>query len=211
MAIHPLRGFSRTFVGRHTVRILVCVLAYLLQVCVMPWINIGGVTPSLLLVILAVFVVGFGRQKSFWVACCYGLVIQTMLPSHSIISLLLYPVSTVFAGLLFADRTHRQLEYRRSQGKRGENLTPLLRTPLCCALLSLVYNAVNIAYVYLRDSDLTSMHITRGLLDILLTTLLCVLLMLPLRRVLGLRYNRLEHERPVKYSMNRSMRKGGTA
>ena len=208
---HPLRAFARTFPGRHLLRVLLCALMYLLEVSVMPYIVIGGVTPKLLIVMLSVMIVGFGTQKGFWCACCYGIVLQAMMPTHSIISLLVYPILTVFAGLLFADRSHRQLEFRRSQGKRGEDLSPLLRTPLCCALICLFYDIVNIAYIYLRGTDITSVHIQRGLLDILLTVLLCLLLMFPLRYVLGLRYNRLEHEKAVRYRMSRAARKGGAA
>ena len=204
-----LRKLFRSTLGRGLTKILLALLIYLLQVCAMPYVSIGGVTPSLIIVMIAVMTVGFGRMYAFWTGACYGILLECMSPATLIINLLIYPISALLCSLVFSDKSHQQLELERNQGKSGRNTSPLIRTPLCCAVNSLIYNTVNIAYVYLRGTDLTVGHIGRGLLDILLTTALCVVLMLPMRYLLGLHYNRIERARPIRYEAAKTPLKGG--
>ena len=204
-----MHRFARSFVGRNLIMTAVCALAYLLQVSVMPYISIGGVTPSLLWIMLAIMVVGFGKNRSFWCGAMYGIVLQSVMPTTSIVSLMMYPLITIVAGLLFADKSHQQLEQRRAQGRSDRNASPLLRTPVCCAVMTFLYNVVNISYIYLRGTDVTGDHLMRGLLHMVLTTLLCLLLMFPIRYLLGLRYNRLERKQAVKYENAVPKPKGG--
>ena len=53
---------------------------------------------------------------------------------------------------------------------------------LCAALL---YEAVSIIYIAMSSAELTSAFFTRALTDALMTTLTAVVLMWPLRRLLG--------------------------
>ena len=86
-----------------------------------------------------------------------------MTRSVTLLNLAYYTVAGILAGLLFADRTQQQLEYRRSQGHSGYNASPLLRTPLCCLLLNVLYNGVNVIKIYLSGYELLTVHFTRAL------------------------------------------------
>ena len=117
----------------------------------------------------------------------YGIIMEIMLPTVSILSLLFYPVSALFCGLLFADRSAAQLQYARSAGKRAKNASPLLRTVLCAMVNTIVYETVNLVYMYLSGADLSSALILRGFTDVFFTTLLTVIIMVPVRKLLGFR------------------------
>ncbi len=162
-------------------------LTYLFHVCVIPDIRILNVTPNLILAVLGVVCVCFEQIKTAWYGLIMGILLEVMQPSTPLMSLLLYPIIASLCMLIFADKSMRQLEYERGLGKPGRNRSPWLRTPLCAAFASFIYEVVNITYVYLRGADLEFAHILRGLSEILLTTGLAVLLMLPLRRFFGIR------------------------
>ncbi|MGN0763286.1 MAG: hypothetical protein ACI4MK_07850, partial [Aristaeellaceae bacterium] len=83
---------------------LVVLLGYLFQVCVMPYFSVGGVTPSLLFAVIAILTVGYGRLRALWVGGFYGIVMETMLSSLSMLNLLLYPLDAVFCSIFFADK-----------------------------------------------------------------------------------------------------------
>lgn len=174
-------------------------LTYLLQVCVMPYFAIGGITPSLILVVIAIVTVAYGRIRAFWAGAFFGIVLEVMQPTRAMINLMLYPVCALLGAVIFADKSTQQLEYERSIGKAGRNASPLLRTLLCTLFNVTVYDVVNITYIYLRGASITAVNIGRGLLSVFLTVLLCLILMIPLRRFLGLRVVREEIKEPKPY------------
>ena len=51
----------------------------------------------------------------------------------------------------------------------------------------LVYEIVNLVYMYLSGADITSALIQRGLTDVLVTTALTAIIMVPVRKLLGFR------------------------
>ena len=65
-----------------------------------------------------------------------------------------------------------------------KELPPRLRTVLCTALNILFYEVINVTYVFIRGSALTPGHFLKAFLDVLLTTLLCLVLQFPLRRLI---------------------------
>ncbi|MGN0778472.1 MAG: rod shape-determining protein MreD [Aristaeellaceae bacterium] len=196
---------------------LVVLLGYLFQVCVMPYFSIGGVTPSLLFVHIAILTVGYGRLRALWVGGIYGILMEIMLPTLSMLNLLLYPLSALFCSIFFADKSDKQLEEERSigqmlvrkhdlsarlsamldvvRGEPGHNASPYIRTPLCAGMNVLIYEIVNLVFIYLGGTALEQAHYARSLLDILLTVLLTVVLMLPVRRFLGFR-KQVQEKRP---------------
>ena len=113
--------------------ILVILVGYLAHVSIMPYLRMGDVSPSMLIAITAIVIVGYGLLRGVWTGMFYGIVMEIMLPTVPILSLLFYPVSALFCGLFFADRSAAQLQYARSAGKRAKNASPLLRTVLCAA------------------------------------------------------------------------------
>ncbi len=193
------KKLTRSSALRHVIMLLVLLFSYLIQVSVMPYVVIGGVTPSLLFITVAVITVGFGKLRAFWAGAFFGILLEVMQPTVKLLNLMLYPVSALLCSLLFADKTPQQLEYARSMGRSGRNVTPMLRTPLCAALNTMVYEGVNIVYIYLRGTSINGTHIGRGILNVVMTTLLCCLLMIPLRRLLGLRVTRPNVPRPEQY------------
>ena len=48
----------------------------------------------------------------------------------------------------------------------------------------LIYETVNVTYIYLGGSVLTSSHFIKAFGSVLLTSLLCLILLFPLRRII---------------------------
>lgn len=167
--------------------ILVILVGYLAQVAIMPYIRLGDVTPSLLISITAIVTVGYGMLRGLWTGMFYGIVMEIMLPTVPMLNLLFYPISALFCAVLFADRSEAQLQYQRSIGKRGRNTSPLFRTVFCTMVNVILYEIVNLVYMYLSGATLTAALIQRSLTDVLATTLLTVVIMLPVRKLLGFR------------------------
>ena len=167
--------------------ILVILVGYLAHVSIMPYIRIGDVTPSLLIATTAIVTVGYGLLHGMWAGMFYGIVMETLLPTVPMLNLLFYPISALFCAVIFADRSEAQLQYARSIGKRDRNISPLLRTLLCAMVNVIVYEIVNLVYMYLSGAELTSVLIQRGMMDVLSTTGLTALIMLPVRKLLGFR------------------------
>ena len=175
--------------------LIVLLLGYLVQVCVMPYFPIRDVTPSLVFAIIAIITVGYGRLRAFWAGAFYGIILETMLPTIQLVNLALYPIAALFSSAFFADRSETQLEYERSLGRPGRNWNPYLRTPLCCMLGVFIYEVVNIAYMYLGGNPPTQDTLGRAAVGILYSTGLCLVLVWPIRRFLGFR--RLREEDPA--------------
>jgi len=176
--------------------ILVILVGYLAHVCVMPYFRVGDVTPSLIIAVTAIVTVGYGLLRGLWTGMFYGIVMEIMLPTVPMLNLLFYPISALFCALFFADRSEAQLQYRRSIGRRGRNTSPLLRTVLFALVNVTVYEIVNLVYMYLSGASITAALIQRGLTDMLATTVLTVLIMVPVRKLLGFR-KKEEAQAPV--------------
>lgn len=170
------------------VKLMLAILAgYLTHVTIMPYFQVDGVTPSMLIAITSIVTVGYGMLRGLWTGMIYGIVMEIMLPTVSMLNLLFYPVSALFCSLFFADKSEANLQYRRSTGRRGRNISPLLRTVLCALVNVLVYEVVNLVYMYLSGADITAALIQRGLTDVLATTALTAVIMVPVRKLLGFR------------------------
>lgn len=166
---------------------LVILLGYLAHVTIMPYLRLGDVTPSLLIATTAIVAVGYGLLRGLWTGLFYGIVMEIMLPTVPMLNLLFYPISALLCAVFFADRSEAQLQYARSIGKRGRNISPLLRTVLCAFFNCLIYDIVNLVYMYLSGAALSAALIQRGLTSVLATTLLTAVIMVPVRKILGFR------------------------
>ena len=169
---------------RYLVLALLVVFGYLMEVCLMPYIRIFGVTPNLLYVIIGIVTVAYGKLRAFWVGLCFGLLMEIMLPSVPYLHLLLYPVTTLFCSFAFADKPLKTLEYERAVNKKSKELPAWLRTVLCTTLNILVFEIVNVTYIYLGGSALTFSHFLKAFWDVVLTSLLCLVLLFPIRRMI---------------------------
>ena len=178
---------------------LTILLGYLVQVSIMPYVQFSGVTPSLLLAVTAIVTVGYGMLRGLWAGMIYGIVMEIMLPTVPIMNLLFYPVSALLCSVFFADKSEARLQYERSTGRKGRNISPLLRTVLCAMVNVALYEAVNLVYMYLSGADLTITLINRGVTDILATTGLTAVIMIPVRKLLGFRKKEEEQAPELRF------------
>ena len=169
---------------KYLILFLLTFLGYFAEVCIMPYVKIFGVTPNLLYVVIGIVTVAYGKLRAFWVGLVYGILMQIMLPSVTMLNLALYPLTTLFCSFAFADKPLKTLEYERAVNHRRKELPPWLRTVLCTMLNTFVYETVQITYIYLGGSSLTVNHFLRGLADVFFTGVLCFLLQYPVRRLI---------------------------
>ena len=167
--------------------ILVILVGYLAHVSIMPYINVSGTSPSLLIATTAIVTVGYGILHGLWAGMFYGIVMETLLPTVPMLNLLFYPISALLCAVFFAERSEAQLQYARSIGKRGRNISPLLRTVLCAMVNVIIYEIVNLVYMYLSGAVLSAALIQRAMTDVLSTTVLTAVIMIPVRKLLGFR------------------------
>lgn len=164
---------------------LLTLLTYLLQATVAQRIAIGGVAPNIALAFIAVVTVCMGRKYTFMMSLVIGYLLEIMLPMLDYINMLIYPVCAMLGALVFSDKSERKLEEERAQGKRGTQWNPHLRTPLCAFLSIAVFEGVNLIYTYLSGVVIDSLHIGRGLTDVVYTTVLALVFQFPIRWWMG--------------------------
>lgn len=192
-------SFLLKALARPLFNFVLVLLAYLLQVSLMPELRIGDVTPNLMFAMVAIYTVSYGKLNAFWIGAFYGIVLETMQPTREMFSLLIYPVAALLGSVIFSDKSSRQLEYERSLGRSGRNVTPFLRMPLCAALNTIVYEVVNVTYIYLREGTIAGNAVGRAVLNVALTTLLTIVIMYPVRRLFGFKPVKPEPDAPKLY------------
>ena len=189
--------------------LIITVLAYLIQACVMAHLTISGVTGSVLFAVIAVFTVSCGKKYAFCASCLIGLMMESMLGLANVpgMYVIAYPVITMLFAQAFADKTERQRERRRviyedyraklserggkehwweklTHPRREEDLPAHLRIPLCAGLMDLTLNAVMLVYMYLIGEELAAVHLARIAISVLYTVGIAVVIMVPLRYLL---------------------------
>ena len=192
------------FIRKYFILLLLTFLGYFSEVCIMPYVKILGVTPNLLYVVIGIVTVAYGKLRAFWVGLVYGILMQVMLPSVTMLNLALYPLTTLFCSFAFADKPLKTLEYERAVSHKRKELPPWLRTVLCTMLNTLVYEIVQITYIYLGGNILTASHFVRGISDVFLTGILCYLLQIPVRRIIFGRHRNQPVMRPAPVVFTRS-------
>ena len=198
------RRYQTGFVRRYAALALITVFGYLCQVCIMPYIRPFGISPNLLFVVIGIVTVAYGKLRAFWVGVVYGLLMEIMLPSVTFVNLAMYPVSTLFCSFAFADKPLKTLEYERATNKKKKEMPAWQRTVFCTALNTVVYEVINLTYIYIGGNTLTFIHILKSIGNVLLTSLLCLILLVPLRRlILGKKSSVLVlKSAPVVFSKN---------
>lgn len=179
-----LKSLCRAGLGQFRFFLMV-LLGYLLQMCLMPYLRIGDVTPSLLCAIIAIITVGYDKLRAVWVGCIYGILMETMCPTITLMNLLLYPLSAFFLCLAFSDKSEKKLEAERSLGKEARNVNPYLRTLGCAAANAFLHETVNVVYMYLGGAEIGFAAIGKALGGILWTAALTAVIMVPVRQFLG--------------------------
>lgn len=166
--------------------LVLTLMTYLFQVSVAQHIAIAGVSPNLVIAVCGVAAVALGRKYVFCMALALGYLLEIMLPALDYINLILYPVCCMLSALLFADKTERKLEEERTNDKSGKQWDPRLRTMLCAGMSIIIFEGVNLFYIYLTGVVINSGHWTRALICTVYTTLLAGVVQFPLRRWLGI-------------------------
>ena len=189
---------------KYLVLFLLTFLGYFSEVCVMPYVRIFSVTPNLLYAVIGIVTVAYGKLRAFWVGLVYGILMQIMLPSVTMLNLALYPLSTLFCSFAFADKPLKTLEYERALSRQRREMPAWLRTVLCAMLNTLVYETVQITYIYLGGNPLTVSHFLRGFADVALTGALCFLLQFPVRRIIFGRHRSQPVMKPAPVVFTRS-------
>lgn len=187
--------------------LILTVLAYLIQTCVMNHLTIRGVSGSVIFAVIAVLTVSCGKKYAFCASCLIGMMVESMLSNVPGLYVIAYPVIAMLSAQAFADRTDRQLEQRRMRienrkarlSERGAkepwwqkalhpalegDLPAHLRIPLCAGLMDLLLNIVLIFYMYLIGEELSFIHVGRTAVSVLYTMGIAVLIMVPLRYTL---------------------------
>lgn len=178
------RQYQTGFVRRYLSLALIILFGYLFEVSVIPYVRPFGISPNLLYVVIGIITVAFGKLRAFWAGLVYGLLMEIMLPSVPFLNLAIYPVTTLFCSFAFADKPLKTIEYERATKKKSRELAAWLRTVLCTALNTLIFEIVNVTYIYIGGSPLQAGHFLRAFGSVILTSLLCFIMLFPLRRII---------------------------
>lgn len=178
------RQYQTGFFRRYIALGLIILFGYLFEVSVIPYIRPFGVSPNLLYVVIGIITVAYGKLRAFWAGLIYGLLMEIMLPSVTFLNLAIYPITTLFCSFAFADKPLKTIEYERATNKKSRELPAWLRTVLCAALNTFIYEVVNVTYIYLGGSVLQADHFLRAFATVVLTSCLCFILLFPLRRII---------------------------
>ena len=178
------RQYQTGFFRRYVFLGLIILFGYLFEVSVIPYIRPFGVSPNLLYVVIGIITVACGKLRAFWAGLIYGLLMEIMLPSVTFLNLAIYPITTLFCSFAFADKPLKTIEYERATNRKTRELPAWLRTVLCTALNTFIFEVVNVTYIYLGGSVLQAGHFIRAFAAVILTSCLCFILLFPLRRIL---------------------------
>lgn len=186
-------------------------LFYLFQVAVMPHLTIFGIMPNLLMVIIAIMTVSYGKLYAFITGSIIGILLESMGMTIPLFYLLIYPVLALLFAQVFADMSDIKREMRRireaqRQSDLGSQITaPFMRKKLRLRfrrqsahdmnahlrillnslVLTAAYEGIMLIYIALVGIPVTANHFLR-LFNTLLYTALCCLTMFPVRAFLGL-------------------------
>ncbi len=93
--------------------LILTLVSYLLDVCVMRHLYIGSVTASACLAGIAIITVSYGKKAAFCAGCIIGILMECMLASVPVLYLLSYPIITMLCAQWFSDLSDRQRERRK--------------------------------------------------------------------------------------------------
>ncbi|HSK69515.1 MAG TPA: hypothetical protein VLA21_09675 [Candidatus Limnocylindria bacterium] len=205
------RGALGAAAGRFLRAATLILLFYLLQAVVMPHLKVFGVMPNLLMVLIAILTVSYGKLFAFISSATIGIMLESMARTIPLFYVLIYPVLGLVCAQLFADMTDIQREYRRIRDAQRQNETvkqlaaPFmkgrlrlrlrrdtsrdvnahLRILLNALLLCVLYDGIMLVYIALRGIPVTGTHLLRTFWSLAYTAV-CCLMMFPARAFLGL-------------------------
>ncbi|MGI6234639.1 MAG: hypothetical protein ACOYI6_05240 [Christensenellales bacterium] len=193
--------------------VLLVLLFFLLQTVVMPHLKIAGIMPNLLMVIIAIMTVSYGKLYAFISGALIGIILEAMSYSIPLFYLLIYPVLALLCAQVFADMSDIKREMRRIREAQRlseaeaqiqapfmrrkfrirfrvrrdspHDLNAHLRILLNALMLVFLFEGVMMLYIALSGIDVTFNHFVRILYTAAYTAACCVV-MFPIRAWLGL-------------------------
>ncbi|MBQ1946113.1 MAG: hypothetical protein II343_04210 [Clostridia bacterium] len=178
----------------------ITLLAYLLQVCAMPYLKIGGVIGNLSAVCIAILTVSLGKKYTFGASCVTGILMDVMTSSIAGLYAVIWPVVSMVFAMVFADMSDERREIRRNRNKDSRDMNPHIRIPLNAMCICLALEVILLTYTTLSGTQLTMRHISRVLLSVVYTGAMAVVIMWPVRLWLHMYGGRVE--RAVTYGEN---------
>jgi len=191
--------------------LLLVLLYFLLQTALMPHLKIGGIMPNLLMVIIAIMTVSYGKLYAFISGAIVGIILEAMSYSTPLFYLLIYPVLALLCAQVFADMSDIKREMRRIRQAQRQSeaaaqaqasflkrrrgfrirrdspydLNAHLRILLNTLMLVALFEGVMLIYVALSGISVTYQHILRAVYTAVYSAA-CCLTMFPVRAFLGL-------------------------
>jgi hypothetical protein len=191
--------------------VLLIFLFFLLQTVIMPHLKVAGIMPNLLMVIIAIMTVSYGKLYAFISGALVGIILEAMSYSIPLFYLIIYPVLALLCAQMFADMSDIKREMRRiRQAQRiseaaseikapfirkkfhlrvrrdsPHDLNAHLRILLNTLMLVLMYEGIMLIYIALSGISLTVNHFLRIIYTAAYTAV-CCLVMFPVRAWLGL-------------------------
>lgn len=178
----------------------ITLIAYLLQVCAMPYLKIGGVIGNVSVVCIAILTVSLGKKYAFGASCMTGILMDVMTTSIAGLYAVIWPVVSMVFAMVFADMSDERREIRRNRNKDSRDMNPHIRIPLNAICICLALEVILLTYTTLSGTQLTLRHISRVLLSVGYTGILAIVLMWPVRAWLHMYGGRVE--RAVTYGDN---------
>lgn len=201
----------RRYFPRPARALVLIVVFYLTQVCIVPYFEPFGISPNLLMVIIAILTVSFGKKYAFVSSAIIGIILESMLQNLRSFYILIYPTLALIFAQVFADMSEMQREIKRinitkndhgnthatgrfGQKKRfalrfkrntADDLNPHLRILLNAICLTASFHVIMLIYHVLNGVTVQFYHIV-NILSSTFYTAICCLLMFPVRFMLGM-------------------------
>ena len=219
------RGGSITKAAVKFLKVLLLILLFfLLQTTVMPHLKIAGIMPNLLMVIISIMTVSYGKLYAFISGAMIGIILEAMSYSIPLFYLLIYPVLALLCAQIFADMSDIKREMRRIREAQRQSeaaaeikapfmkrkfhlrirrdsphdLNAHLRILLNAVTLVLLFEGVMLIYIALSGVAISLNHFLRVFYAAY--TALCSVSMFPVRVWLGL------YKRPRKKMTDSNVR-----
>lgn len=175
--------------------LIITLLFYLLQTCLMSHLKISGVVACLPASAIAILTVSYGKKYAFGSSCLFGILYEATTASVGGLFSVVYPVFAMLFAQIFADMSDEKRErliLRQSAGKKyRDEMNPILRIILDSICITAALEAIFTAYITLAGTDLTLRLILRVIGASIYTGILTVVLVYPVRRFLGVRRTRI--------------------
>ena len=131
--------------------VVLTILSYLIDVCLMPRLAISGITGSASFAAISVITVCYGRKAAFCSGAIIGILMETMLSSVPVLYLVSYPIISMLCAQWFADLTDRQRE-RRKLARAGQE-APVMSSRFGALVVKHVMNGMDVVRRLFRREE----------------------------------------------------------